>query len=126
MTDLPASNEFSCILVIIDQFSEGCHLIPLKGLPTAMKTTELLFIHVFWNFGLPKDIDSDRGPQFISRVWKAFFSLLGVTVSFSSSPGKWANREENPGIYPLNFLQQPLDLLVPGMGRVRPEFTPPT
>ncbi len=29
-------------------------------------------------------IVSDRGPQFISRVWKAFFRLLGVTVSLSS------------------------------------------
>ncbi len=27
---------------------------------------------------------SDRGPQFILRVWKAFFSLLGVTVSLTS------------------------------------------
>lgn len=64
MTDLPASTEFSSILVIVDQFSKGCHLIPLKGLPTAMETTELLFIHVFWNFlRLPKDIDSDRGPS---------------------------------------------------------------
>lgn len=27
---------------------------------------------------------SDRGPQFISRVWQAFFSLLNVTVSLTS------------------------------------------
>ncbi len=35
-------------------------------------------------YGIPEDIVSYRGPQFISRVWKAFFSLLGVTVSLSS------------------------------------------
>ncbi|XP_042569896.1 myosin-binding protein H-like [Cyprinus carpio] len=35
-------------------------------------------------FGLPEDIVSDRGPQFISRVWKAFHSLLGVAVSLTS------------------------------------------
>ncbi|KAL0147703.1 hypothetical protein M9458_056981 [Cirrhinus mrigala] len=28
---------------------------------------------------------SDRGPQFISHVWKAFFKLLGVSVNLSSS-----------------------------------------
>uniref|UniRef100_A0A671LNT8 Integrase catalytic domain-containing protein n=1 Tax=Sinocyclocheilus anshuiensis TaxID=1608454 RepID=A0A671LNT8_9TELE len=59
-------------------------LIPLKGLPTALDTAENLFTHVFRNFGVPEDVVSDRGPQFISRVWRAFFRLLGVTVNLSS------------------------------------------
>ncbi len=43
-----------------------------------------MFNHVFRYFGIPEDIVSDRGPQFISRVWKNFLKLLGVTVSLSS------------------------------------------
>ncbi|KAL0146797.1 hypothetical protein M9458_057736 [Cirrhinus mrigala] len=84
MTDHPVSDENTCILVIIDRFSKFCRLIPLKRLPTALETAECLFNHVFRYYGLPEDIVSDRGPQFISRVWKAFFKLLGVTVSLSS------------------------------------------
>ncbi|ROL53801.1 Transposon Tf2-6 polyprotein [Anabarilius grahami] len=84
ITDLPASDGFTCILVIIDRFSKSCRLIPLKGLTTAIETAELLFNHVFRYFGIPEDIVSDRGPQFISRVWKAFHSLLGVAVSLTS------------------------------------------
>uniref|UniRef100_A0A9J8B026 Gypsy retrotransposon integrase-like protein 1 n=1 Tax=Cyprinus carpio carpio TaxID=630221 RepID=A0A9J8B026_CYPCA len=84
MTDLPKSNNFTCILVAVDRFSKACKLIPLPGLPTAFETAEALFNHVFRNFGIPKAIVSDRGPQFISRVWQAFFRLLGVTVSLSS------------------------------------------
>ncbi len=84
ITDLPPSNGNTCILVIVDRFSKSCRLLPLKGLPTAMVTAENLFNQVFRYFGIPEDIVSDRGPQFISRVWKAFFSLLGVTVSLSS------------------------------------------
>ncbi|KAK3534313.1 hypothetical protein QTP86_014237, partial [Hemibagrus guttatus] len=34
-------------------------------------------------YGLPEDIVSDRGPQFTSRVWRAFCKRLGVTVSLS-------------------------------------------
>ncbi|KAK3549142.1 hypothetical protein QTP70_033347 [Hemibagrus guttatus] len=49
-----------------------------------METAELMFNHIFRYFGIPEDIVSDRGPQFISRVWKAFFSRLGVAVSLSS------------------------------------------
>ncbi|KAK3557749.1 hypothetical protein QTP86_000300 [Hemibagrus guttatus] len=56
-------------MVVVDQFSKRCKLIPLKGLPTAMQSSEAMFNHVFRNFGLPEDIVSDRGPQFTSRVW---------------------------------------------------------
>ncbi|KAL0152330.1 hypothetical protein M9458_052053 [Cirrhinus mrigala] len=84
MTDLPVSNENTCILVIVDRFSKFCRLIPLKKLPTALETAEHLFNHVFRYYGIPEDIVPDRGPQFISRVWKSFFKLLGVTVSLSS------------------------------------------
>ncbi|KAL0166846.1 hypothetical protein M9458_038690, partial [Cirrhinus mrigala] len=84
MTDLPSSDGNTCILVIVDRFSKFCHLLPLKGLLTAMETAECLFNHVFRYYGIPEDIVSDRGPQFISRVWKSFFKLLGVTVSLSS------------------------------------------
>ncbi|KAI2652427.1 Transposon Tf2-6 polyprotein [Labeo rohita] len=84
MTDLPVSNENTCILVIVDCFSKFCRLIPLKKLPTALETAEHLFNHVFRYYGIPEDIVSDREPQFISRVWKSFFKLLGVTVGLSS------------------------------------------
>ncbi len=84
VTDLPVSEGNTCILVVVDRFSKSCRLIPLKNLPTAMETAEQMFNHVFRYFGIPEDIVSDRGPQFISRVWKNFLKLLGVTVSLSS------------------------------------------
>ncbi len=78
------SDGYTCILVIIDRFSKFCRLTPLTGLSTALQMAELLFNRVFRYYGIPEDIVSDRGPQFISRVWKAFFSILGVTVSLTS------------------------------------------
>ncbi len=84
VTDLPASEGNTCILVVVDIFSKSCRLIPLKNLLTALETAEQMFNHMFRYFGIPKDIVSDRGPQFISRIWKNFLKLLGVTVSLSS------------------------------------------
>ncbi len=84
VTNLPQSEGFTCILIAVDRFSKACRLIPLKGLPTALETAEALFHHVFRNYGIPEDIVSDRGPQFISHVWKAFLKLLGISVSLSS------------------------------------------
>ncbi len=72
-TDLPPSDGYTTILVVVDRFSKWCKLIPLRGLPTALETAETLFQHVFRNFGLPEDIVSDRGSQFTFRVWRAFF-----------------------------------------------------
>ncbi|KAK3505767.1 hypothetical protein QTP70_020016, partial [Hemibagrus guttatus] len=84
VTDLPTSREHTCIFVVVDRFSKSCRLLPLKGPPTALETAELLFNHVFRYFGIPEDIVSDRGPQFISRVWRAFLTRLGVAISLSS------------------------------------------
>lgn len=57
--------------------------IPLKGLPTPMESAKLLFRHVLRYYGILEDIVSDRGARLISRVWKAFFFLLGVIMSLS-------------------------------------------
>ncbi|KAL0157331.1 hypothetical protein M9458_048577, partial [Cirrhinus mrigala] len=84
VTDLPSSNNYTCILVIVDRFSKSCKFIPLSCLPTAMETAEALLHSIFRYYGLPEDIVSDRGPQFISRVWHAFFRNLQISVSLSS------------------------------------------
>lgn len=88
--------EYAGLLVLVDQFSKACHLIPLKGLPTAMETA-MSFNHFFQNYGLPEDTVSDRGPQFVSRVWKTFLNLLGVTVSLSLGYHPRADRMQDTG-----------------------------
>ncbi len=84
VTDLPVLEGKTCILVTVDRFSKACKLIPRRGQPTALETAEHLFFQLFRNFGVPEEIISDHGRQFISRVWKPFFRLLGVIVSLSS------------------------------------------
>uniref|UniRef100_A0A8C6KJR4 Gypsy retrotransposon integrase-like protein 1 n=1 Tax=Nothobranchius furzeri TaxID=105023 RepID=A0A8C6KJR4_NOTFU len=84
VTGLPPSKGMTTILTVIDRFSKACHLIPLRKLPTAFQTAQLLVKHVFRLHGIPQDVLSDRGPQFISQVWKQFCSALGSQVSLSS------------------------------------------
>lgn len=40
--------------------------------------------HIFRLHGLPRNILSNRGPQFTARFWVEFCRLLGITVSLSS------------------------------------------
>ncbi|KAK3529847.1 hypothetical protein QTP86_007257 [Hemibagrus guttatus] len=84
LTDLPDSGGFTIVMVVVDRFSKGYRLIPLKGLPTAMQSADAMFQHVFCNFGLPEDIVSDWGSQFTSRVWGSLCARLGIGVSLSS------------------------------------------
>ncbi|KAK2899769.1 hypothetical protein Q8A73_012898 [Channa argus] len=84
VTGLPPSHRNTTILTIIDRFSKAVHFVPLPKLPTATETAELLTQHVLRLHGIPRDIVSDRGPQFVSQVWKAFCKALGETVSLSS------------------------------------------
>ncbi len=84
VTDLPASQGHTTILTVIDRFSKACRLIPLPKLPPAFETAEVLCNYVFRFYGLPEDVVSDRGPQFTSRVWKAFCQKLNINVSLTS------------------------------------------
>ncbi|KAK3549060.1 hypothetical protein QTP70_030130 [Hemibagrus guttatus] len=42
LTYLPDSGGFTTVMVVVDHFSKGCKLIPLKGLPTAMQSAEAM------------------------------------------------------------------------------------
>uniref|UniRef100_A0A3Q3GAF8 Integrase catalytic domain-containing protein n=1 Tax=Labrus bergylta TaxID=56723 RepID=A0A3Q3GAF8_9LABR len=84
ISGLPTSKGFTVILVVVDRFSKGAHFIPLSKLPSALETARLVVQHVFCHHGLPLDIVSDRGPQFTSRFWQAFCSLVGASASLSS------------------------------------------
>ncbi|KAL0183738.1 hypothetical protein M9458_019434, partial [Cirrhinus mrigala] len=84
VTDLPPSAGHTTILTVIDRFSKSCRLIPLPKLPTAFETAETLCNFVFRFCGLPEDIVSDRGPQFTSRLWSAFFKSLNINIILTS------------------------------------------
>lgn len=84
VTGLPVSQGNSVILTIVDHFSKAVHVVALPKLPSARETADLLGQHVIRLHGIPLDIVSDRGLQFISQVWQAFCRTLGATVSLSS------------------------------------------
>lgn len=53
---LPESRGFISILTIVDRFSKSCHLVPLRTLPSAMETAQLLVKHVFRFHSIPLEI----------------------------------------------------------------------
>ena len=85
ITDLPASEGYTTVLVVVDRLTKMSHFIPLTQLPAAEQTAEAVVRNVFKLHGIPKDIVSDRGPQFASKFWHRFMELLGVKVKLSTA-----------------------------------------
>ncbi len=84
VTGLPLSEGNTTVLKIVDRFSKMVKFIPLPKLPSAKETAEVLMHNVCRVFGFPRNVLSDRGPQFVAQFWKAFCHLLGATVSLTS------------------------------------------
>lgn len=60
------------------------HFIPYLKAISGEESAKLFLDNIYRYHGLPNDIVSDRGPQFISKFWKSFFQLLKVQINLSS------------------------------------------
>ncbi len=84
ITDLPSADGFTCIFVVIDRLTKMCHLIPFKGIPSAVETAHSFIDYVFRLHGLPSSIISDRGTQFTSKFFQALCSSLDISLKLST------------------------------------------
>lgn len=86
IVELPLSQGFDSILVVMDWFTKMAHFIPTTKTITGEGTAKLFLQHIYRYHGLSAaadDIISDRGPQFISSFWQSLFKLLGTQISLS-------------------------------------------
>lgn len=82
---LPKSNGKDTILVTVDKFTKGCHLMALSHPYTASQVAQLVLDHVIKLHGTPKAIISDRDKIFISSFWKELFKAMGTQIKLSSA-----------------------------------------
>lgn len=85
ITALPMSKGNDSVLVVVDRYSKMAHFVPCRKSINAEETARLLLDQVVKLHGVPKEIITDRGPQFISSFWKTLFELLGSKVKLSSA-----------------------------------------
>ena len=71
------------ILSIIDCFSRYLILVPLHD-HTATTVSCALYEHVIGYFGCPQKILSDRGTEFMGRIWTDLMELLGMQQLLTS------------------------------------------
>ena len=72
------SNQHTDCLVIVDKFTKWVVAAPCRANPTTEETAEIFLNEVVYVFGIPKVVISDRGSQFVSKVWKEILTKLGI------------------------------------------------
>jgi transposase InsO family protein len=84
VTDLPVVQGFDAILVVVDRFTKMAHFLPCTKTISSEGTADLVMKDVFRLHGLPDNIVSDRGPQFIAKFWQRLLELLKIKRSLTS------------------------------------------
>jgi transposase InsO family protein len=82
---LPISTGYNSILVIVDRYSKMAHFIPCSEESSAEDVANLLISNVFRLHGLPDEIVTDRGPQFVARFWAQLLGGLKIKICKSSA-----------------------------------------
>ena len=62
---LPDSEGYIAILVVVDRFSKQAIFISTYDTITSAQLAELFVIHVFSKHGVPSHVTSDRGSEFV-------------------------------------------------------------
>ena len=83
VVDLPESEGFTNIMVVVDRLSKYRYLIPCSGME-APDVARLFFRHVWTHHGLPLTIVSDRGRQFTSVFHNELCKQLKIDPRFST------------------------------------------
>ena len=65
--ELPQSHGYDSILVAVDRLSKRAHFIATMSNITSLGVARLFWDSIWKLHGLPEEVISDRGPQFMSN-----------------------------------------------------------
>jgi len=85
VVQLPSSQGYDAIYVCMDRFTKMAYFMATNSSITAEGTADLYLKNVFNNHGLPEDIVSDRGSQFVSMFTRRLLELVEVKGNRSTA-----------------------------------------
>src|SRR6267154_1965864 len=81
---LPDSDGFTAILVVIDRLSKQAVFIPTHDTITSPELARLFLLHIFSKHGVPAHVTSDRGTKFVSHFFRSLGKALDIRLHFTS------------------------------------------
>ena len=83
--ELPTSNGFDNIFVIVDKLTKYAIIIPTTIRITKEEAARLFFKHIISKFGIPCQVISDRDTRWRGDFWKEICRLMGMRRSLTTS-----------------------------------------
>src|SRR5258708_2622312 len=84
LKQLPTSEGFTVILVIVDRLTKQSLFIPTHNTVDAPQLAQLFLTHVFSKHGTPGHVTSNCGTEFMSHFFHSLGSLLSMKLHFTS------------------------------------------
>src|SRR6267154_6783693 len=81
---LPDSDGFTAILVVIDRLSKQAVFIPTHDTITSPELARLFLLHIFSKHGVPAHVTSDCGTEFVSHFFRSLGKALDICLHFTS------------------------------------------
>lgn len=83
--ELPISEGFDNVLVVVDKLTKYGMFIPCHTTITEKETAQLIFKHVICEYGIPRQIISDRDVRWKGDFWKETCRLLGTDRALTTA-----------------------------------------
>src|ERR1700676_2329771 len=81
---LPNSEGYTAILVVVDRLTKQAIFIPTHDTITSVQLAQLFILHMFSKHGVPAHVTSDRGVEFVSHFFRSLGKALNMTLHFTS------------------------------------------
>ena len=79
--ELPQSHSYNSILIAVDCLSKWAHFVTTTSNITLLGVARLFLDGIWKLHGLPKEVISDRGPQFVSNFMLGLSEILRIKVT---------------------------------------------
>ena len=85
IVELPEAHGYDVVMNVVDSVSKRAHFIPTTTTITALGASRLYMAHVWKLHGLPRQVVSDWGPQFIADLTWALYQLLRIKLAATTA-----------------------------------------
>ena len=76
--DLPESNGYNAILVIVDKLTKYAFFLPCRTTINEEETAKLFYEHIVMHYRLPLQIITDRDSRWTGVFWEDLCHRLGI------------------------------------------------
>ena len=85
IVELPEAHGYNVVMNVVDLVSKRAHFILTTTTIMALRVAWLYMAHMWKLHGLPRQVVSDRGPQFVADLTQELYWLLRIKLAVTTA-----------------------------------------